>query len=80
MISENKLAYKNIDSTIDQTLIASTAQKSLGMQLQKECEYGQYTKMKLKKKKENKEESHDQVLKKETIHIERNPLILLRLF
>nr|MBP9682035.1 hypothetical protein [Bacteriovorax sp.] len=78
--SENKLAYKNIDSTIDQTLIASTAQKSLGMQLQKEGEDGQYTKMKLKKKKENKEESNEQVSKKETIHIERNPLILLRLF
>lgn len=63
-ISENRLAYKSIDSSIDDRVVSGTSQKSLSMELRKESNHF------LKDK--NKQKDKDQ-------KIVRDPLKLLNL-
>jgi len=79
-LSENKLNNKNVKSSIDQSLIGSTEQKSLDMNLDKDSE-----KQKKEKEYKSKNKVHEKILKSESVelkekYIERNPMKLLKIF
>jgi len=80
-VSENKLAYKNIDVAIDQSSISSTSQKSLDMESnKKEAEVLNLKNKKFQKKQSNKSTLSLAVEKADIQNkIERDPMKLLKL-
>jgi type III secretory pathway lipoprotein EscJ len=80
-VSENKLAYKNIDVAIDQSSISSTSQKSLDMESnKKEAEVLNLKNKKFQKKQSNKSTLSLAVEKEDFQNkIERDPMKLLKL-
>ena len=79
-ISENKLGKNNVQSNINQSMVASPEQKLLGMELPKES-----LKERLKREKKEKEmaaakKAAEVVNPNKDKKIERNPLALLKLF
>lgn len=80
-ISDKRTTNKNVQTTIDQTLVASTAQKSLGMDLQNEStENSGSTKKKAKQKAKPKTAIKEDQSKKASVPIERDPMKLLKIF
>jgi hypothetical protein len=83
-VGEQRLSKKNVDATIDQSLIASTAQKNLNMEMKDEN--GNPLDPKNKSKNKNRSQKKDSLLsedkkKQQTeVKIERDPLKLLKLF
>ncbi len=79
-IGENRFSQKNIESTIDDAMVASTNQKSLGMNLSSESEKHDQLKEKEKKKEKLLQKQALEVQKKAyDAKIERDPMKLLRL-
>ena len=79
-VSENKLGKNNVQSNINQSMVASPEQKLLGMELPKES-----LQEKLKREKKEKEmkaakKAKEEIDPNKNKIIERNPLALLRLF
>ncbi len=83
LLSESKLSHKNINSTIDQSLVSSTAQKSLGMDLKNQEENNLLKKKKdkedEKKKKKFLTDEEMRLQKDRSNQIVRDPMKLLNL-
>ena len=80
-VSENSLGKKNLHATIDQSMVASTEQKNVGMDLPEDHGPDGKAKKKNKNKKilAKKSDDDEALLKKDEKKIERDPLKLLRL-
>lgn len=68
VLSESKLSHKDINSTIDQSLVSSTAQKSLGMDLK---DHDEKDFLKKKNDKEN-DKKKKKLLTDEEMRLEKN--------
>lgn len=77
--SDLKLGQKNVQTTIDQSMVAGAKQKSLGMDLQNDGLKNNDLKKKKKKQKIIKETKKNEILKQQTDNVERDPIKLLNL-
>lgn len=86
-LSDQKLGQKNTQTSLDQTMMG-TQQKSLGMDLRNEGYKNNDPKNKNKNKNQKSEQQNenkkedliDEKLKQQSAKIERNPLVLLKVF
>ena len=83
-LSDQKLGKKAVSTTIDQSMISSAGQKSLGDLQNESLENNESKKFKAKEKKDKelklKKALEDEKIKKEAVKIERDPLKLLYFF
>lgn len=77
ILSESKLSHKNINSTIEQSLVSSTAQKSLNMDLKNNDEADRLKKELEKKKKKALEKIGSKAQREYDSKIVRDPMKLL---
>ena len=82
-LSDQKLGQKKLNTTIDQSMVASAEQKSLGMDPKDDGSKNNDHKMKKKKaalEAKKQQVLEDERLKKLSDKIERDPMKLLNLF